>query len=86
MFLLPRPGAGKIRLGISVGKRAGRAVMRNRLRRRVREIFRRNRPGSGTGLALVVNLRPSAAAASFSELANDYLLTFERGLARIRAR
>ncbi|HKF43050.1 MAG TPA: ribonuclease P protein component [Thermoanaerobaculia bacterium] len=86
LFLLPRPGAEGIRLGISVGKRAGGAVLRNRLRRRLREVFRRNRPAAPTALDLVVNLRPSAASASFPELANDYLLTIERGLARLRSR
>ena len=86
LFLLPRPGGGGIRLGISVGKRAGGAVVRNLLKRRVREIFRRNRPASPASFALVVNLRPSAASASFPELANDYLLTLERGVARLRSR
>jgi ribonuclease P protein component len=61
------------RFGLSVSRRVGGAVTRNRLRRRLREIFRRNtdlfvgRPGD-----LVVNARPSAAEASFTELREEY--------------
>lgn len=48
-------------------------MTRNLLRRRVREIFRRNRDLFGTaGGNLVVNVRPSAADAPFAELAEDY--------------
>jgi ribonuclease P protein component len=71
LFLLP-PGALP-RLGISVPRRVGEAVTRNLLRRRVREIFRRNRSLFGTaGGNLVVNVRPSAAGVTFAELAEDY--------------
>jgi ribonuclease P protein component len=69
-----------------VGTRAGGAVARNRLRRRVREIFRRHRATRTANLHIVVNIRPSAAAASFSEFAGDYLSALERGLSRLRAR
>jgi len=82
LFLLPRAGAGSSRLGISVGKRLGGAVLRNRLRRRVREIFRRHRPPGAPGIQLVVNVKPSAAGSSFSELSRDYLSALERGLSR----
>jgi len=81
LFLLP-PGATP-RLGISVPRRVGEAVTRNRLRRRVRELFRRNRELFGTaGGSLVVNVRPSAAGATFAELAEDYRSTLSRILAR----
>ncbi len=66
-----------IRLGLTVTKRAGSAPTRNRMRRRLREIFRRvgraqlaaNR---WTGSDLVVNLRDGATAASSRELAEDF--------------
>jgi len=83
LFLLSRGAAGRPRLGVSVGKRAGGAVTRNRLRRRVREIFRRSRASlPREAIALVVNVRPGAAAASFEELSSDYAGALSRALSR----
>ena len=83
VFFLADSASGRPRLGISVPRRVGTAVVRNRVRRRLREIFRRTRelfsPGSGR---LVVNVRPSAAAAGFTELAEDYRTAVVRALSR----
>lgn len=46
------------RLGISVGKRTGNAVMRNRTRRRIREAFRRSRERLPIGLDIVCVAMP----------------------------
>jgi ribonuclease P protein component len=83
IFLLPGAPSGPPRLGISVPRRVGTAVVRNRVRRRLRELFRRRRPPLPGGLRLVVNVRPSAAAASFPELSADYRTAVERGIARL---
>ncbi len=85
LFLLARPGAANSRIGISAGKRTGNAVTRNRLKRRLREVFRRNREMLVPGIQIVVNVRPSATGASFSEFAGDYLSTLGRGLGRLKA-
>ncbi|HKD12314.1 MAG TPA: ribonuclease P protein component [Thermoanaerobaculia bacterium] len=78
-------GAGPIRLGLSVPRRAGNAVARNRLRRRLREIFRRSRASfRGSGFDLVVQSRPGASAAIFSDLRGDFLGLVERALSRSR--
>jgi ribonuclease P protein component len=83
VFLRARPG--KPRLGISVPKRTGNAAVRNRLRRRVRELFRRQREILGTtGMDLVVNVRPAAAQASFAALADEYRQCIRRGLERMK--
>jgi len=42
------------RLGLAVGRRLGHAVCRNRIKRIIREAFRRERPGFPKGLDLVV--------------------------------
>lgn len=80
-----RASPGRPRLGISVPKRTGNAAVRNRLRRRVRELFRRQRAIFGTpgaGVDLVVNVRPPAAKASFAELSEEYRQSVRRALER----
>lgn len=61
----PRPplagGPAPARLGLAVSRRVGSAVVRNHVKRRVREWFRRHR-GPLAGLDLVVIARPAAAA------------------------
>ena len=86
LFLLARKDAENSRIGISVGKRSGGAVVRNRLRRRVREIFRRGRRDLPSGLQIVVNIKPSASTAEFSALAADYFSALTRGLSRLTCR
>lgn len=78
VFAAADAGGGP-RLGITVTKKVGGAVVRNRLRRRVREIFRRS-PAVRSSVSgrLVVNLAPAAAGASFAELREE----LERLLAR----
>ncbi|MBX6762750.1 MAG: ribonuclease P protein component [Rubrobacteraceae bacterium] len=67
------------RLGLAVSKRVGSAVIRNKLRRRIREIFfwRRSRI-DGKGYDLVVSARPAAASASFGELEDEFDRALEK--------
>jgi ribonuclease P protein component len=69
----------RCRLGISVSRRVGNSVTRNRVRRRLREIFRHERsvlPAFAT--ALVIHARPSAAETTFDALRADFLDTTAR--------
>lgn len=63
---------GMLRLGLSVSKRVGTAVKRNRVRRHLKEIFR---PSTRRleSLDLVISARPGAAEASFGELNEEFL-------------
>jgi ribonuclease P protein component len=50
---------GWSRLGVTVSRKAGNAVRRNRWKRRLRDIFRRNKPHLPIGYDLVVIVRSS---------------------------
>lgn len=56
------------RFAISTGRRLGRAVQRNRIRRRLREIVRDAPNQTGEGWDLLIVARPPAADATFAEL------------------
>ena len=65
----------ELRVGFSVSKKVGKAVTRNKVKRRLRECFRPFLGDVKTGLYVVV-ARPSAAKAAFGDLQKDlrYLL------------
>ena len=53
VVVLPRGDEGPPRLGITVTKKVGNAVQRNRIKRIVREVFRRERTRFPTGCDIV---------------------------------
>jgi ribonuclease P protein component len=57
------------RCGFAVSRRVGKAVQRNRVKRRLREIVRRRLPAIPSGWDLVLNARPATAAAPYARLA-----------------
>jgi ribonuclease P protein component len=56
------------RFGISTGRHLGRAVQRNRVRRRIREILRHRSNDAGPGWDVLVIARPAAVDSSYEEL------------------
>jgi ribonuclease P protein component len=71
------------RLGVTVSRKVGRAVVRNRVKRRIREWFRVNRCSLGGAVDLVVIGRPPAAELT-SEGARDELSRLGRSAVRGR--
>ncbi|HEY1582590.1 MAG TPA: ribonuclease P protein component [Chthoniobacterales bacterium] len=66
------------RVGIVTSRRVGGAVLRNRVRRRLRETVRRHQHALVPGLWLVVVARPAAAQASSAALDEDWLRLAQR--------
>lgn len=61
------------RIGITVTRRVGKAVIRNRARRRIRELARRHRAAlAALEGDLVVNARRGAAEAPWRELEEEF--------------
>jgi ribonuclease P protein component len=74
--------AGPARAGFVVSKAVGNAVVRNRVKRRLRHLVRDRLGLLPAASALVVRALPAAAAASSSELAAD----LDRCLVRVQPR
>jgi ribonuclease P protein component len=62
---------GETRLGITVSSKVGNAVVRNRIKRSLREFFRRRRHELGSGRDFLVIARNSAAEMSSLHIAAE---------------
>lgn len=61
------------RVGLTVGGKIGNAVKRNRVRRRLKEIYRLNESAIRTGFDIVIVARVRAESALYRELEASYL-------------
>ena len=74
LVLYARPNRlGKNRVGITTGKKLGHAVVRNRARRRLREVYRLNESLFKPGYDIVVVARSRCVTADFQKLTKAYL-------------
>ena len=71
-------GTDTNRVGITVSKKLGHAVVRNRVRRRLREVYRLNEDKFQSGWDIVVVARSKAVTAEFSRLTSAYLQLAEK--------
>jgi ribonuclease P protein component len=77
VFLARRDGIGEsdlraTRLGITVTRKVGNAVERNHIKRRVREVFRRNHRRLASGYDIVWVAKRSAKGLSFEQVEADF--------------
>ena len=74
LVLYARPNRmGVNRVGITTGKKLGHAVVRNRARRRLREVYRLNEHLFKPGYDIVVVARARCVSADFQKLTKAYL-------------
>ncbi len=66
------------RVGITASKKLGHAVVRNRVRRRLREIYRLNEDKFAPGWDIVVVARSRCIEANFNKLTAAYLSLAEK--------
>lgn len=84
LALYSRPnGREENRLGLTTGAKLGHAVVRNRLRRRLRAIYRIHEHEFRPGFDIVVVCRAASVNASYQHLERDFLrLARKNGLLR----
>jgi ribonuclease P protein component len=77
LMLFARAGSG--RMGITVSRKVGGAVVRNRVKRWIRECYRRRRPEFPATIDFVVVARPAAGDAGHAGICRE-LSTLARRL------
>ena len=80
LFVLPT-GLGRARLGITATKKVGGSVQRNRVRRRIREIYR-HRMSRLASWDLVVNVRRRSVEGSYDSIEKEFLALVARAKRR----
>ena len=66
------------RVGVTVSKKLGGAVVRNRVRRRLREVYRLNEAKFAPGWDIVVVARSRSISTDFQKLTESYLSLAEK--------
>jgi ribonuclease P protein component len=67
------------RFGLSTGRKLGGAVVRNRVRRRLRQILRAMAPSFQPGWDVLIIARPAVVAASYDDIAEALGRLLQRG-------
>jgi ribonuclease P protein component len=78
LSILPVKDEAPFRAGFITSRAVGSAVVRNRARRRLREIVRKHQREISTGIWIVTIARSNAAGASYSELEAEWLRLAKR--------
>ena len=78
VYCRPYRTADRNRLGITVGTKIGKAVIRNKIRRRIKEIYRLNEEKLKSGYDIVIVARVRSRDAMYRELERDILRLFTK--------
>ena len=66
------------KLGITATRKSGNAVARNRARRLMREVFRKNKRLVPSGIDIIINVKSSLSEAVYQDLESDFISFLER--------
>lgn len=72
--------SGPLRFGVVASRRVGGAIRRNRAKRRLREVFRRNEPREAVAADVVLIARNAIIEASFQDIERTYIRGVGRAL------
>ena len=78
VLFIRRNGRDNNRYGISISTKVGKAVLRNKLRRRLKEIIRQEDGNFKQGYDIIVSVRVGGAAAGYGELRQDLIFLARR--------
>lgn len=79
LVLYARPNrSAQNRVGLTVSKKLGHAVVRNRVRRRLREVYRLNESRFTPGWDIVIVARSRCVKADFDKLTHAFLSLAEK--------
>lgn len=74
------------RVGVVASRKVGGAVVRNKAKRRMRDLFRRNRDVLETPVDVLIVAMPEMARATWAELRDEFLLGIREVGRRLRRR
>ncbi|MCL3860756.1 ribonuclease P protein component [Actinotalea sp. K2] len=86
VHLRPTTDDGAQHVGFVVARSVGGAVVRNRVRRRLRNVVVEQHDTWPTGVDVVVRALPPAAEATYADLARDFSSAFSAAGRRAKAR
>lgn len=72
IFILKQNGLGITRLGVTVSKRVGNAVKRNRVKRLIREFFRLNKPCFPQGYDVIAIAKKDASCLDLRNINEEF--------------
>ena len=78
IYAMPNRNTEKIRVGVSASKKLGGAVVRNRLRRMIKEIVRHHAERIAAGHDLIVIVRKPAVQMAYKEMEKSLLHALKR--------
>lgn len=78
VYVLPQPKNELFRVGVSVSKKLGNAVVRNRLRRTMKEIVRLNKDSIKDRVDFVLIARKPVADLEYAEMSKSLLHVLKR--------
>lgn len=70
---------GYSRLGVSVSKKVGKSVIRNKIKRQIKEIVRQNYDFINSGWDIVFSVKPAAVQLNYAQMEKEIINLLKRG-------